>query len=289
MKIEGWRYYNHLAIPTAAPHENPKKAPIEDNSIWQIDHKTPLLARWTTDFDCGYETNWWYVIKDTPFDISKLKAKRRYEINKGVKNFNVIKINPLDFKEELYNVTVAAFSAYPKKRRPTVNKESFISGLETWENYILFGAFYRETNELCGYVWITNPTNGCINFTTLKTKPQHEKNAVNAALVEGILRYFNNSLANGCYICDGERTINHETAFQDYLEKYFAFRKAYCKLHVVYNPKFKFIIKFLYRFRKLLLKFDGIKIIHNLNSVLRMEEIVKNDNNKNGINNKFIT
>ena len=40
----------------------------------------PLLARWTEDFDCGYETEWWYVIKDTPLDLSKLKKKRRYDI-----------------------------------------------------------------------------------------------------------------------------------------------------------------------------------------------------------------
>lgn len=43
----------------------------------------PYLARWTSSFDCGHETNWWYVIKDTPFDINELKKKRRYEIRKG--------------------------------------------------------------------------------------------------------------------------------------------------------------------------------------------------------------
>ena len=82
MRINGWEYYNHAAVPTVAPHEEPNLQPVEDNSIWKIDGGMPLLARWTTDFDCGSETNWWYVIKDTPFDINALKSKRRYEIKR---------------------------------------------------------------------------------------------------------------------------------------------------------------------------------------------------------------
>lgn len=31
-----WKYYNHAAIPTTAPHETPDMAPIVDGSIWKI-------------------------------------------------------------------------------------------------------------------------------------------------------------------------------------------------------------------------------------------------------------
>ena len=31
----------------------------------------------------GGGKNWYYVIKDTPFDISKLKSKRRYVVLQG--------------------------------------------------------------------------------------------------------------------------------------------------------------------------------------------------------------
>ena len=78
---------------------------------------------------------------------------------------------------------------------------------------------------------------------------------------------------SGGYISDGSRSINHETAFQDYLEKYFGFRKAYCKLHIAYNPKVKWLIKLLYTFRKILINLDGIGAIHQVNVVLRMEKI----------------
>lgn len=60
MQIYGWKYYNHAVIPASAPHEMPDISPIIDGSIWEIEG-APLLARWTTDFDCGYQTNWWGI------------------------------------------------------------------------------------------------------------------------------------------------------------------------------------------------------------------------------------
>lgn len=233
------------------------------------------MARWTTDFDCGHETNWWYVIKDSEFDINSLKAKRRYEINKGVKNFDVRPINPDNYREELYNVQVAAFSAYPKKYRPTVVKEAFVKGVDGWTNYRVFGAFSRNTGCLAGYSLLEDTDERFKSFIVQKTEPNFEKYSVNAALVEGILSYYSDFLGDGGIICDGARSISHETNFQDYLEKYFGFRKAYCRLHIKYKPKIQLIVKCLFPFRKLLKIFDGVGIVHQINSILKMEEISK--------------
>ena len=275
MNITDWKYYNHAAIPSIPPQEEPNLFPLENKSIWKMGGKTPLLARWTTEFDCGYETNWWYVVKDTPFDISILKAKRRYEVNKGIKYFHVQVIDPRDYKEELYSVQIAAFSAYPEKYRPTVDKQVLLSKIDKWEHYVVFGAFHRETGELSGYAMLTQTGDDYIDFNVLKTKPEQEKYAVNAALVAGILQYFHDFLLNGGMICDGARSISHETAFQDYLEKYFGFRKAYSHLHIVYNPKIKWLIKLLFPVRRCLSKLDGLGIVHQINSVMKMEELVR--------------
>ena len=276
MQIDGWKYYNHAAVPTTAPHRSPNMSPIEDGSIWDIDGGTPKLARWTTDFDCGDVTNWWYVIKDSAFDIGCLNANYRYKINKGVKKFDVHVIDPQDYKESLYNVQVAAYSAYPLKYRPTVNKDEFFKSINFWNKHVVFGAFFRETNELVGYSLLTEHSQH-IDLAVQKTNPLYEKYQINAALVAEVLRHFDSCIKNGTYICDGARNINHETAFQDYLETYFGFRKAYCKLHVVYMPKIKWIIKLTYPIRKLLSKMDGIGIIHSLNAVLKMEEICRDE------------
>jgi len=278
MHTDGWKYYNHAAIPTTAPHEEPNIAPLQDNSIWKIDGGTPLLARWTTEFDCGYETNWWYVIKDTPFDINALKAKRRYEINKGIKHFSVREIDPYNYTEAIYEVRIAACSGYPNYYCSSVDKNLFISSVRQWHRYYTcIGAFDRETNTLCGYALLAKEHDKYVRFSILRTNPDCERNGVNAALVEGVLRYFNSFLESGGYICDGARSINHETAFQDYLEKYFGFRKAYCKLHVKYRPGFGWIIKLMYPLRKIFAKLDGIGFVHLINSVLQMEEIARKE------------
>lgn len=207
-----------------------------------------------------------------------MKAKRRYEINKGKKSFEVKVIDPGEYKEELYSVQVDAFSAYPEKYRPSVDKQDFLLNIDNWRVFTILGCFYRETGELTGYALLAEESESYIDFKSMRTIPAYEKYSVNAALVEGVLRHYDGFLRDGGYICDGSRSINHETAFQEYLEKYFGFRKAYCKLHMVYNPKVKWIIKLLYPIRRFLMKLDRIGKIHQLNSVLRMEEIAREYN-----------
>ena len=272
-----WKYYNHAAVPTTAPHEETDLEQVKNGEIWKLDGHTPLLARWTSDWDCGYETNWWYVIKDEPFDIESLKSNYRYKINKGCKYFDVRVIEPRDYKEEIYAVQVAAFSAYPAKYRPRVDRKSFMNSIDTWDGYEVFGAFHRENEELVGYVLMRKNTRYFYDLSVQKTKPQYEKFQLNAALVKGVMDQYKGILSNGGIICDGARSINHETNFQDYLEKYFGFRKAYCHLHVQYNPKIKWLIKLMFPVRKTLNSFDGIGIIHSINSVLKMEEICRSE------------
>lgn len=114
-----------------------------------------------------------------------------------------------------------------------------------------------------------------LSLSVQKTDPAYEKYQINAAIVYQILQDYDERLRNGAYLCDGERNIMHETAFQDYLEKYFGFRKAYCLLHIAYRPAMRWAIKFLYPLCSVLKKLDKIKIIHQVNGVLKMEEIIK--------------
>lgn len=36
MDIKGWKYYNHAAMPTTAPHENVDLTPVVSGNIWKI-------------------------------------------------------------------------------------------------------------------------------------------------------------------------------------------------------------------------------------------------------------
>lgn len=279
MNIEGWRYYNHAAIPTTEPQEEVNFHPIKDKTIWKIGGGTALLARWTSDWDCGEETNWYYVIKDDPFDINSLKAKRRYEIKKGNRYFFVRKIDPDNYVDELLDVQIKAFSSYPESYRPTdLNRENLEKSIKQWkkDSWDVFGTFSKANESLCGYS-VLNPRKTEIEFQIEKTDPTTERDGINAATVNGILEYYASDIKNGKYICDGEKPIYHETHFQDYLIKYFGFRKAYCRLNIAYKPGMNLVVKILYPFRKLLRKYDNKSSVHKVNGVLRMEEIVRSE------------
>ena len=109
-----WKVYQRCLIPKTPPDVDLCALGGDGQICNYILKKNLLLARWTSDFDCGKETEWYYVIKDDEFDISKLKAKRRYEINKGNKNFYSKIINPVEFSEEIYFVASEAYSIYPQ-------------------------------------------------------------------------------------------------------------------------------------------------------------------------------
>ena len=273
MHIDGWRYYNHAALPDTPPHMPVNMEPIKDGSIWSI-HEGCYLARWITDFDCLKETKWWYVIKDSPFDVNELKSKRRYEINKGKRNYCVKEIDATSYKKDIYQIQNAAYAEYPIKYRPTVDCERLYQEIDSWSQFKVFGAFSKTDNVLDGYA-LLKCNNECIDYYVHKVKPDVEKLGINAALVEFILESFNEEIKNGSYICDGARNISHETHFQDYLEKYFGFRKAYCVLHVKYTPLVTWAVKFLYPFRRLMFKLDGIRAVHKINGILQMEDIVR--------------
>lgn len=233
-----------------------------------------LFARWTSEFDCETKTNWWYVIKDTPFDISKLKAKRRYEINKGKKNFVVKRIIASDYSEQLFEVTQSAFSDWPEKYRPVVEKGKFIFELKLWNENVIYGGFDRENGMLCAYSYLVEYV-GHLEFSMLRARPESEKRGINAAMVAAIVEDYNDKLSENFYINDGERAIRHETAFQDYLEKYFEFRKAYCHLNIKYRFPINIVVRLLFPFRKNINKNSSIGSM--ISSVLLMEEIVREE------------
>ena len=232
-----------------------------------------LFARWITNFDCGYETEWYHVIKDEPFDISTLKAKRRYEVNKGNKNYYTKIIFPFDYKQDIENVIKESYKSYPLKYRPIVDEAFMSRCLKEWssENVVVIGVFDKNEKRMSGFACL-NCLGDYINYFMHKVLPQDEKKAVNAALVYGALQYWQENKKYK-YITDGQRAIKHETNFQDYLIKYFEFRKAYCQLHVLYNPVIKPVIIALYPMINILSKFCSNGIIYNVYCILKQEEI----------------
>ena len=270
--ISGWRYYNHALLPDCAPHEIPDITGMNSREFWTNRSGLAALARWTSNYDCDTQKNWWYIVKDDLFDISALKAKRRYEINKGKKNFRVEVINPRQYIKELVDIHIKAYEKYPVQYRPKLDRNEFAKEIVSWTGNIkVFGAFSLESSKLCGFAMIIEAA-AYANFSRLKVMPSEERKGINAALVAGMLEAYNDRLESGYYICDGERALFHETQFQDYLEKYFGFRKAYSRLHVRFRFPFSLAIALLEPFRPIIAKLNG-SVMKKLNVLLLFKEL----------------
>lgn len=99
--------------------------------------------------------------------------------------------------------------------------------------------------------------------------PEYEKYGINVVLVNAVVEKHNTEITEK-YLCDGAHSTLYKTNFQDYLEKYFGFRKTYCILNVKYRLLVKLVVGILYPIRT---KIKGkSKIGARIRSVLLMEE-----------------
>ena len=74
------------------------------------------------------------------------------------------------------------------------------------------------------------------------------------------------------YVNDGARSISHETNIQNFLIQKFKFRKAYCKLHIIYSQKVKLLLLMIYPFKSLV-QYLKIGFFVKLNILIKQEEI----------------
>ncbi|MCL1850091.1 MAG: hypothetical protein FWF70_01595 [Bacteroidetes bacterium] len=268
-----WRYYNHALLPNCAPNEDAEIEQLKDKTIWKaFTPNRPLLACWTSHFDCGYETGWWYCILDKPFDITSISSNRRSKIKQTAGNFDVSIIDVKEYAEQMFDIHKSAYKTYNKTGTFNTDKNRFCEEVKQWEN-IVFGAFDKDSNRLAAYYRVKiNATH--IDLMTLKSDPDFEKRGVNLAIMYFVYNYFRKDIEQGKYLCGGSRNIYHQTNFQEFREKNFGFRKAYTHLHIQYAPFVAPLIKLLYPFRRIIHRLP-FTIANQINGVLLMEKIRK--------------
>ena len=113
--------------------------------------------------------------------------------------------------------------------------------------------------------------NNSINYSTIKFDPAYLKLYPSYALFYEMNRYYLNEQKK-LYVNDGAKSISHDTNIQEFLENKFNFRKAYCKLEIVYRFDIKMLVFILYPFKQIIFKINN-KIFKKLSVLLRHEEI----------------
>jgi hypothetical protein len=262
---KSWKIYNRAFLIDAPPHitiENRlkfhdiKQYYKESNRI----KVNALFSIYTQYYDVPFKTAYWYIIKDNALDIKSLASKERYEIRKGIKRVKVKIIDPLKYVKAIHYISQIAFSTYGKGYRPNITEEKTIKQIENLVNdgVVTYGAFLKSGVDdsldkgLCGFLHV-KLKDGVITLIQQKALPEYEKHGLNAALIYNLLMDHQDLIENGqLYICDGGRAIRHKTGFQDYLEKYFKFRKAYSVLCFVAPWYIKIVMLLTKPFKALL-------------------------------------
>ncbi|MDE6605762.1 MAG: hypothetical protein K2K85_07085 [Clostridia bacterium] len=264
-----FKIYQHCMMSDNAPHtivdEQFVKKSFSKSKAW--------FVQYTTEFDVPQPTTWWYCIKDEKYDISTFKAKARYEVNKGRKNFSVSIISPLEYKNEIFDIDIKKFADYPESYRPILAStadehiKKVVKDGDRW-----FGLFSKEDSSLVGYAIILEKEE-FVNLSVVAIDPSTYKKNSSAGLVDGILCHYQDS-DKAVYICDGARNVRHQTNYQDFLISTFEFRKAYCRIRLKYKWWAGIAIFLLRPFKKLLLKSDK-SFFYNLGCILRLDEYAR--------------
>lgn len=169
-------------------------------------------------------------------------------------------------------IAIKDYETYPSKYRPKVSKEELIQNYKNF-NCITYGAF-DINNMLCAFFEVID-RKSYFELYHCKSMPEKQKGQLNAALIYTIITDLSDEIKDGKYLSNGQRNLNHQTNFNNDLCKYYGFRRAYCNLHIAINPKYKMVLYILRPFRKLLIKFDKYRYIHQINVVLKMDMLSK--------------
>ena len=267
--MKNWRIYNGALIPLTPPHLEVVTSDIKLNIL----DENVFFARWTTNFDIQKETEFWYVINDTPIDIEGYSKNTRSKIRRGLNKCSVKKIS----REELmkkgfdsYRMAFLSYNTYINAKTKSLFVEEINLLSNNWE---FWGIFHED--KMIGYSQNKIIKDYC-EYSTIKFHPKYLKYYPSYALFYTMNKYYLNS-NNFKYVNDGARSISHETNIQEFLIQKFKFRKAYCELHLVYSTRIKLLIMMMLPFRSVL-KFFNLGVIKKLNILLKQELIRKSFN-----------
>lgn len=265
-----WSIYNGALVPDAPPHVEVNLSREQAKEI--LRKSKAYFLRWPSDYDCGFETEWWYVIKDKSYKLDELSSKRRLEIKKGIKRCIVKRVDAEYIAKNCYEVYKRAFNSYDTFQKPMGQEEFYNSMMSKKGNQVFdfWVALSKTDSKAIGYFMNRVGADCCI-YSSGKFDPDYLNDNIHHALVYEMTNYYINELGLK-YVCAGARSINHKTKIQDFLIHKLLFRKAFCKLNVIYNPIIRIMALVLYPFRDIISKINT-NFCNKIIVLLRQEKI----------------
>jgi hypothetical protein len=249
-----------------APH---REIRLKEKSVQHLFAQGGLFVRNTHHFDCQEITSFWYIVKDCFGGFDELSSNTRRKVRKALRCIEYKIIDKEFLKRNGYSVYLETLKAYSADGS-ALSEEAFVDivdmhCVECW------GCFDKNTHAFVGFSINYNWNDAC-GYDLLAILPEYRHNAsyIYYGLIYSMNEYYL-SKKQFRYVSDGSRSITEHSGVQQWLIKYFAFRKAYCQLEVHYRWWMKLAVKMLYPFRKII-PLQRVKAILNMEAMQRGEK-----------------
>ncbi|MCF6245173.1 MAG: hypothetical protein L3J43_09065 [Sulfurovum sp.] len=262
-----WHNYQGAYLPKTSPHINITL--LKNDARVLLKKSRTLFLRYTDEWDRNEESEFWYVVKDKFKDMEELSGNTKSKVRRGLKHCVVKKVMCQEIATKGYATYKNAFDGYHTHLKP-MSQKVFHDNIVKTSTYDFFAVYEKESEKMIAYS--SNIIDGDVcNYTTIKFHPKYLKLYPSYALFYEMNKYYLKDKGFR-YVHDGARSISHDTNIHTFLVQKFKFRKAYCRLHVVYRVEVKLAVMVLYPFRNIL-KFFNHSFINKISALLKQEEI----------------
>ena len=261
-------FSNKMLFPSFAPDVEFKSK--KKDIIGVIKINKCLLLRYISDFDNPNYSSFWYIIKDKFIPIEDFSKNTRNQVKKGLKNCEVKKVSLDFFRSNCYEIYSSSILSYGQT---PISKTEFKNASYNKEMRDFWIVFCRETNTPIAYS-SNKITDNSVNYTYIKYNTDYQNLYPSYALHYEMDKYYLEE-KKVKFVNVGARSLLHETGIQDFLINKFKYRKAFCKLNIVYSPLFGVVVNMMFPFRGLINKISSQKL-SSVKAVLKQHEISKN-------------
>lgn len=266
-----WKKYHGALIPLEAPDREIQLDAKEGQDL--LKRSGCHLLRYTSHFDDASHDSFWYVIKDGKASMEELSSNTRSKVRRGLKHCEVERVGKEEILNNGYEVYRKAFERYGTKISPH-SKEGFEKNVENLdpEEWDFWKVSAKDSGEMIAYSR-NRKFDHCCDYTEIKFHPEKLGLYPSYALFQTMNEYYLNE-KGWKFVNDGARSISHETNVQEFLIRKFKFRRAYCKLHLIYRPWLRTMVRLAYPFRGILSKTGAPS---SLRTLLQQEALARED------------
>lgn len=242
-----WRLMHGSILPYSLPHRGIVLSVGQARRL--VAGHGAFLIRWETAFDTHSDGAWWHLIKDTPPDLASLSPKTRNQVKRGLRLSRIERCDRELIIEKGYAVYEAAYERY-ETFEPMFSPGAFRAAVLRMPEDIEFWGAFDGAGALVGFGENIVDDGACF-YSTMWFTPEALKNYASYAMIHRMNCHYLQERGFR-FVSDGARSISHDTGIHQFLERKFGFRRAYCRLNVVYAPLVGPAVAAAYPFRRFL-------------------------------------